>query len=256
MIVEYTVQKLARLAGVSARTLRYYDEIGLLKPARISSSGYRIYGAHEVDLLQQILFYRALGFELDAIAAALRAKDFDRLSVLHGHLAALRTQREQLDALIETVSRTITHAEGGTTMPDKEKFEGLKRNLIETNEKTYGAEARQKYGNDAVEQSNAKLMGLNETQFREMEALAARLQQSLERAVRDGLSPNGEEGLEIAGMHRAWLGYTWNFYSPEAHAGVAQLYVEDERFTAHYDVSVPGCAQFLRDAVAAYVKTL
>ena len=254
--MEYTVQKLARLAGVSARTLRYYDEIGLLKPARTSSNGYRIYGAREVDLLQQILFYRALGFELDAIAAALRAKDFDRLSVLRGHLAALRTQREQLDALIETVSRTITHAEGGTAMPDKDKFEGFKRDLIETNEKKHGAEARKKYGDDAVEQSNAKLMRMTETQFREMEDLAARMQQSLERAVRDGLSPDSEEGLEIASMHRAWLGYSWNFYSPEAHAGLAQLYVDDARFTAHYDGNVPGCAQFLRDAVAAYVKTL
>ncbi len=256
MTVEYTVQKLARLAGVSARTLRYYDEIGLLKPARVSSSGYRIYGAQEVDLLQQILFYRTLGFELDAIAAALRAKDFDRLSVLRGHLAALQAQRAQLDALIETVTRTITHTEGGTTMSDKEKFEGFKRDLIDTNEKKHGAEARKKYGDDAVEQSNAKLMGLSETQFREMESLAARMQQSLERAVRDGLSPDGEEGLEIARMYRAWLGYTWNFYSPEAHAGLAQLYVDDPRFTAHYDASLPGCAQFLRDAVAAYVKTL
>lgn len=256
MTVEYTVQKLARLAGVSARTLRYYDEIGLLKPARTSSNGYRIYGAREVDLLQQILFYRALGLELDAIAAALRAKDFDRLSVLREHLAALRTQREQLDALIDTITRTITHAEGGTAMSDKEKFEGFKRDLIETNEKTYGAEARKKYGDDTIEQSNAKLMGLNAAQFREMESLTTRLQQSLEHAVQHGLSPDGEKGLEVARMHRAWLGYTWNFYSPEAHAGLAQLYVDDERFTAHYDVRVPGCALFLRDAVAAYVKTL
>lgn len=254
--MEYTVQKLARLAGVSARTLRYYDEIGLLKPARVSQNGYRIYGAREVDTLQQILFYRALGLELDAISAALHAPDFDRLSALREHLAALNERRKTLDTLIETVTKTIAQSEGGNKMSDSEKFQGFKQGLIDKNEETYGAEARRKYGDDAVNQSNAKLMGLTESQYHEMEALGARMKSELGRAVREGLAPDSADGLAIAQLHRRWLGYTWNFYTPEAHAGLAQGYVADARFTAYYDDEVAGCAQFLCDAVAAYTQTL
>jgi DNA-binding transcriptional MerR regulator len=103
--VEYTVQKLASLAGVSGRTLRYYDEIGILKPARINSSGYRIYGQAEVDRLQQIMFYRELGVSLAKIKEILTAPDFSILDALSDHLEKLYEKRTQLDqpALLEYI---------------------------------------------------------------------------------------------------------------------------------------------------------
>lgn len=152
--MEYTVQALARLTGVSTRTLRYYDEIGLLKPGRINSSGYRIYGRKEVDILQQILFYRELGFNLNTIKEIIGSDEFDFTAALKEHRLALLEKRVRLDRLIANVEKTIKANEGGVEMPDKEKFEGFKEKLIKENEEKFGEEIRAKYGEEAVERSN------------------------------------------------------------------------------------------------------
>lgn len=110
--MEYTVQKLGRLAGVSTRTLRYYDEIGILKPARMSSSGYRIYGQEEVDRLQQILFYRELGVSLERIKQIMTSPSFDAAQALREHREQLLDKRKQLDTLISNVEKTIASHEG------------------------------------------------------------------------------------------------------------------------------------------------
>jgi DNA-binding transcriptional MerR regulator len=110
--MEYTIQKLAKLAGVSTRTLRYYDELGLLSPARISSNGYRIYGQKEINCLQQILFYREIGVSLEEIRNILESKDFDRLSALQSHLTALVARQKQLGLLISNVEKTIKDMKG------------------------------------------------------------------------------------------------------------------------------------------------
>lgn len=136
--MEYTVQKLGLLAGVSTRTLRYYDEIDLLKPARINSSGYRIYGQQEVDRLQQILFYRELGVSLEEIKEILDSPTFDADRALREHREKLLERRAQLDALIANVDLTLAQREGTKTMSDKQKFEGFKQKLIDDNEAQYG----------------------------------------------------------------------------------------------------------------------
>lgn len=250
--MEYTIQKLARLAGVSTRTLRHYDQLGLLAPARRSSSGYRIYGQREVDTLQQIMFFRELGLELSAIAGILQDPEFDPVETLRGHLAALEQQRARLDLLISNVEHTISEKEGSTTMSDKEKFAGFKEKLVADNEAAYGEEIREKYGDEAVNESNARMMNLTQEQYDAMTALGAEILEKLKAAVKAGADPAGETGREVAELHRQWLSFTWGArYSPEAHCGLAQMYLDDPRFTAHYDSEVPGCAQFLRDAVWA-----
>lgn len=254
--MEYTVKALAELSGVTPRTLRWYDAQGLLKPGRATEAGYRLYGPAEVARLQQILFYRELGLELSAIRAALDDPKFDRQAALQSHLAALEDRRARLDALILTVSKTIAETKGGQLMSDKEKFEGFKREALAENEAKYGRESREKYGEEAVEASSKRFANLTEEQYGIMTAMGEELQAKLETAVRAGLDPAGAEGAAIAALHRDWLSFTWDRYTPEAHAGLAELYVADERFTAHYDKAVPGCARFLRDAIAAYTKNL
>lgn len=133
--MEYTVQKLARLSGVTARTLRYYDEIGILKPARINSSGYRIYGSREVDRLQQILFYRELGMSLDEIKNIMLSPCYDENQALKFHHSKLLDEKARLERLISNVEKTIAQKEGRVAMNDSEKFEGFKKNLIAENEK-------------------------------------------------------------------------------------------------------------------------
>lgn len=250
--MEYTIKKLGVLAGISTRTLRYYDEIGLLRPCRINSSGYRIYGQNEVDTLQQILFYKELGMELNEIAEILKSPQFERLSALKNHLAALQKRQSQINMLIQTVNKTILKEEGKITMTDKEKFEGFKEQLIDENERKYGKEIREKYGEDTVKESNAKMMKLTEEEYNEMEKTSAEILRLLEDAVKNEEDPTGGAGVKIAELHKKWLGFTWASYSKEAHAGLAQMYVDDERFTAYYDKNIKGCAQFLCDAVKVY----
>jgi DNA-binding transcriptional MerR regulator len=261
--MEYTVHKLGVLAKISTRALRYYDEIRLLKPASINSSGYRIYGAKEVDRLQQILIYRELGVSLDRIKEILDTPAYDFLSAMKEHQRQLLQKRTRLDLLLANVEKTIKTKEGRTIMTDKEKFEGFKQKMVEENEEQYGKEVREKYGNETVERSNYKLKNMTEEDYREVNELAetilAKLAQAMEQGqlplsglALQGQLPLSELALEIADLHRRWLSFYWDSYSKEAHASLAQMYVDDPRFTAYYDKDHPGTAAFLRDAIFVY----
>ncbi|NLM89328.1 MAG: MerR family transcriptional regulator [Syntrophomonadaceae bacterium] len=249
--MEYTVQQLAKTAGISGRTLRYYDEIGLLKPARVTSSGYRIYGPEEVDRLQQILFYRELGVGLEQIGKILNDTSFDSLSALREHRVRLLEKKRQLELLIINVEKTIAQHEGRIVMTDKEKFEGFKQKLIDDNEAKYGKEIRKKYGDEAVDKSNRKLKGMTQEQYAQFEKLGQMVLDTLKEALPTG-DPASELAQKTADLHRQWLSFSWDKYSKEAHAGLAQMYVDDERFTAYYDQVQPGAAEFLRDAILIY----
>lgn len=251
--MEYTINKLAQMAGVTTRTLRHYDEIGLLTPRRTSSNGYRIYGSTEVDRLQQILFFREMGMALDEIGRLLSSREFDGSAALESHLTTLQARKQQLDRLIATVQKTLAAAKGETTMQDEEKFAGLKRELIANNEAAFGNEIRERYGKETVEKSNAMFMGMSQQQYDEMQQIAGELAQALQVAVPKG-DPAGADGQAIAALHKCWLGCTWADYSKEAHIGVTQMYVDDERFAKYYNDMAPGAALYLRDAVAAFCK--
>lgn len=251
--MEYTVQKLGLLAGVSTRTLRYYDEIDLLKPARINSSGYRIYGQAEVDRLQQILFYRELGVSLEEIKEIMSSPTFDAERALREHREKLLEKRAQLDRLIANVDLTLAQREGTKTMTDKQKFEGFKQQLIHDNEQQYGEEIRAKYGDERVERANRKIKEMSEEEYVQVEQLNEKLHATLKQAFASG-DPGSELAQQAADLHRQWLSFYWDSYSKEAHAGVAQMYVDDPRFTAYYDKEQPGLAAFLRDAVVIYTQ--
>ena len=252
--MEYTVLKLAKLAGISTRTLRYYDEIGLLPPMKVTEAGYRLYGEGEVNLLQQILYFRELDVSLTDIKAIVASPTFNRLDTLYTHLADLKARRNQMDCLIQNVEKTILHEKGKIAMSSKEKFEAFKKDLVQKNEEKYGAEVRQKYGDKQADESNARMMNLTQEQYEAMQKLAEEILTGLQKAVEQKLDPAGEEGQRLAKLHKEWLSFTWSQYSKEAHLGLAQMYVDDERFTAYYDTKVKGCAAFLRDAVKAFVQ--
>ncbi|MTH53403.1 MerR family transcriptional regulator [Bacillus mangrovi] len=249
--MEYTVQKLAELAGVTPRTLRYYDEIGILKPARINSSGYRIYGKSEVDRLQQILFYRELGVGLEQVQEILSDPQFSGAQALIQHRRKLLEKRKQLDLLIANVEKTISAAEGRTQMSDQEKFEGFKRKMVEENEAKYGEEIRAKYGEDTIDRSNQNLQNMTKEQYEEVTGLEQQVKVALAEAFKTG-DPSSAESQKAADLHKQWLSFYWDSYSKEAHSGLADMYVADERFKAYYDEKQPGLAQFLRDAIYVY----
>jgi membrane-associated HD superfamily phosphohydrolase len=170
---------------------------------------------------------------------------------LEDHLVKLLAQRQQLDMLIVNVTKTMEYKKGSSKMNDKEKFEGFKKKLVEENEQKYGKEIREKYGDDQVENSNRKMLNMTKEQYDQFEKLGQEVQGTLEAAFATG-DPAGELAQKAADLHRQWLCFTWSNYSKEAHAGVAQMYVDDERFTAYYDKKQPGTAAFLRDAIFIY----
>lgn len=248
----YTVKSLSEIAGVSVRTLHYYEEVGLLIPER-SSNNYRIYDEADVQRLQQILLYRDAGMALEEIRGVLDAPDFDVRRALHEHLERLKQRREETDAMIASVRKTIDHIEKGTSMNDKEKFEGMKRQAVEENERAYGKEARAAYGDEAVDASQEKVLAMDEEAWESAEQLAAAILEQLAKAAATGDS-EGEEACKLCAMHKRWLCMYWpdGMYTPQAHASLAESYVADERFRAYYDGAVAEGAQFLRDAICAY----
>lgn len=252
--MEYTILELAKMSGVSTRTLRYYDEIGLLKPARTNEAGYRFYTQVEVDLLQQILFYRALDMKLATIQKVIQAPDFQQKEALESHRIALRQRQQQIDQLLQTVERTIQSLEEEIPMANEAKFEGFKEKLIEDNEKQYGEEIRAKYGIKMVDASNAKLRNVTEEQYEAMQQLEQQLFARLKEAMEIG-DASSDIAMEVAELHKRWLCFNWSKYTKEAHAGLAQMYIADKRFTAYYDERVTsGATQFLHDALLNYTQ--
>lgn len=251
--MEYSINELSNISKISTRTLRYYHEIGLLNPKRINSSGYRIYGEDEVDKLQQILFYKAMGFKLKDIKNIVNSSYFDIMLALENHKKDLIEKRNEIDLLIKNVENTIRHKKGEIEMSDKEKFEGFKKDLIKQNEQNYGKEIREKYGDKKVNESNEKILGLNEDKFNEFKKLEIDIIERLKEAMIEN-DPSGQKAQEACELHKKWLEYSWNFYTKEAHRNLGEMYVSDERFKKYYDDNKEGMSQFFRDALIIYTK--
>lgn len=252
MAAEYTVRTLSKLAGVSPRTLRHYDALGLLRPAGTKVSGYRFYGPTELERLQRILFYRELGLPLEGIRKALDAPGYDDLAALREHRRALVERWRRTEALVELLDRTISEKEGRIRMNDQERFKAFQKDLVESNERKYGAEARRKYGDEVFDASNRKVLAMDEVKMKEAQDLASAVVEKFLAAFESG-DPAGPLAREGAEMHRRWLCLYWKKYTKAAHAGLVRMYVEDSRFTAYYDQHRPGLAAFLRDSVLAWL---
>ena len=251
--MKYTITELAKMSGVSTRTLRFYHEIGLLVPTEQNAAGYRTYHEEEVNKLQQILFYRELGVNLRDIKNILEAPEFDGLVALKNHRKELLERKKQLDRLLDNVTNTIYSQERRIIMKDNEKFKGFKKSLIEENEKKYGSELREKYSSKTIYESNQKLMNMSEEDYNSMEDLGNRILEQLKIAFATK-DPSSQEAQILADMHKRWLTFSWPTYTKEAHRGIAEMYVYDERFKEYYDKVQPGGAEFLRDAILVYTE--
>ena len=247
--MEYSIRELAGLAGVSARTLRYYDEIDLLKPFYVNEAGYRYYGEKELVLLQQILFYRERGFELKDIRKIIYQKDFDIMDALEDHLHELEERKKSVEALIRTVKQTILSMKGEYQMSDHEKFEAFKERMIRENEEKYGTEIRKKYGDEEIDASNQKLLSMTREEWEEFHKLEEEIYNRLKEGVTSGIEAESEEAKQIVVLHKNWLKKTWRKYTKEAHKAVAEGYTADERFKQYYNKEVSGCAELLKQAV-------
>lgn len=268
----YTPAQLARISGVSVRTLHHYDQIGLLVPAR-QSNGYRVYRGADVDRLQKILIYRGLGVDLAAIGELLQAGHGEQANAMRRHLGNLQRRRREMDLLIATVEQTIDQLEGHPIMKngnssknsdaakganrnankDAKKFEALKQQAVDENERAYGEEVRAKYGDKTVDAANAKLLRMGQREWSDVNQLGEDILAQLSSAMETG-DATGEAARRLVDMHRSWLCAWWpdGMYSVQAHRNMADMYIADPRFTAYYDEPCgKGATQFLHDAIYA-----
>lgn len=241
----WDIAQVARMSGVTSRTLRHYDHTGLLTPAWTGADGRRHYGRAEMLRLQHILVLRELGTSLDRIADIVAADDpATVIALLRDHLNGLTAERDRYARLAATVARTIHLLERGKPMTTDALFDGF-------NHKRYEPEARERWGDDAVDSANASWQRLGAEGKRRHMRTDREIVEALGAAVRVGFTPDSAEVQEIVERHHAWLSEIWT-PDAEAYRSLTQMYVDDERFRAHYDEIAPGAAELLRDAAAIW----
>ena len=252
--MKYTIKKLAELAGISTRTLRYYDQINLLKPNEVNENNYRIYDEKNVNKLQQIMFYRSLDFPLNKIKQLLDDPSFSRIQALTEQQQLLQAKQKEIDTLLTSIEKTIKEYRGEVKMTDTEKFEAFKQKQLSENETKFGQEIREKYGEETVKKSNQKYANLSESDFEEMKELEKELIKNLV-ALKQHPDLDSELASQIYQEHKQWLEFTWPKYNPEAHRGLVDMYLADDRFAKYYNdkAQVP-VVQLLHDVVYRYTK--
>lgn len=238
------VKEVADLVGISVRTLHHYDEIGLLTPEEITDAGYRIYSNENLETLQQILFFRELGFPLKKIKEIISSPSFDRQEALMLHRKMLLEKRSRLDQMITTIDKTIQHTKGEISMSNKEKFEGF-----DFSKNPYEQEARERWGDKAVDQSNAKVNAMSKGEKKDFEEAFNSIYRKL--AEIRHISPESETAQAAI---KEWFNFLNNMgnYSLDAFKGLGQMYVDDERFTKNIDQFGEGLAKFMCEAMAVF----
>ena len=241
------MKKLASLAGVSVRALHYYDEIGLLRPDSRSEKGYRYYGEAAAVRLQQILFFRELGFSLDDIKRIMAQPDFDTLEALESHRKLLLKKAERTQRLLETVDRTLKKLKGETKMKINEYYEGFSDEQIER----YRREVRERWGERMLEESESRVMGMGKDKFAALQAEGG----LIFKAVSDNMA-KGAESPEVQELIQRWRDWLENFapYSDEAVLGLGQEYSRNPEFAAFYRKIHPELPGFLTRAIEYYCR--
>jgi DNA-binding transcriptional MerR regulator len=242
-----TVKQLARMAGITPRTLHYYDEIGLLKPSRVGANGYRYYSEDALLRLQQILLYRELDMPLEDIKQIMGRRDFDVLSALQEHKQELGKRVMRLERLIATVDHTIDYLKGKKAMSEKQLFEVFS----EEQQAEYEKEAMQMYDPETVKASNRKWKSYSAAEKQRIGEEGNAIYQDLLKAM-----PKGAASPEVQACVERWRKHMEYFWVPndDQLLGLANLYNDDPRFKANFDKVHPDLAEFMRSAVSIYVE--
>ena len=240
--MSYTIKQLADLAGVSVRTLHFYDESGLLKPNRTKNNGYRVYEKPELLKLQQILFFRELDFPVKEIKRIMTAPNFDIDAALRDQKRLIELKKERLNKLIKTINKTINDK----NMKDQELYDSFD----DAKMKEYAAEAKERWGNtEAYKQSQERYAQMSKEDIAKIQKDSDDLMKEIAACINDDVK--SEKVQRLIDRHFNNLNY---FYEPslEIYRGLANMYVEDPRFTAFYEKYTSGLARFMRDAMIAY----
>lgn len=246
----WSIVEVARMAKVTSRTLRHYDDVGLLRPAFVGANGYRYYEQEQLLVLQQVLLLRELGLGLDAIAGVL-AGQVDRVVALGEHQRWLLAERDRLSRLADTVAATITQLNGGQDMPAPELFEGFADRQAQAEEALVA-----RFG-DGVREHFATARERTSDWTKEDYLAAQRQAEDLDARVADlmrsGAAPDDATTLAVIAEHHRMICAHW---TPDrtSYTGLGTLYVEDPELRERYEALAPGLAEYYRDAIAAYAE--
>lgn len=240
--------QVAGFAGVTVRTLHHYDDIGLLVPGERSRAGHRRYGDEDLDRLQQILFYRELGFPLDEVAALLDDPDADPRAHLRRQHDLLTARIEKLQKMAAAVEHAMEARTMGIDLTPEERFEVFG----DKDPEQYAEEAEQRWGGtEAYAESQRRAARYTKDDWRRMQAEVADWGERYDALMAAGDPPTSRAAMDLAEEHRRHI-CGWFYDCPyEMHLGLAEMYVADERFKAFYDSMRPGLAEHLKDAITA-----
>lgn len=240
------IKTISEITGVSARTLRHYEEIGLLNPKRNEENDYRNYDQSDIDRLQQILIYKQLGFRLSEIKQLLIQPKKD---VFESQLGLLKEQAKDLQKVINNLEKYIK----GEDLTMKEQFEGLEK-VIEENEQKYGKEVREKYGDEDVDNANEHLRQGGEMALKEAEILREKLNVKLKELVDQDISISSPKARELFELHKQWLKIYYPGYNSAYHRGLADMYEADERFAKNYNDVVANGNAYMVAVIRQFAK--
>jgi DNA-binding transcriptional MerR regulator len=246
----YTVKQLSTVSGVSVRTLHYYDEIGLLKPAYHGTNGYRYYEQEQLLVLQQILFFRELGFELKKIQKILGRPDFDKIGALYSHRKVLENEAARIRSLIETIDKTIDHLKGNKTMKDQEMYWGFSKEKQAEYEKylveRFGHDMKMTIGESYKKTKNWSKDDWKESS-KEYEELCKELVQYIGKA-----KPTSSRVQDLIRRHFTWIQKFWT-PTKESYVGLSELYMGPE-FQKYYEAFHPELSKFLSEAMREFAE--
>lgn len=247
----YTVKQLSELAGVSIRTLHYYDEIDLLHPSKIGANSYRYYDDAALLRLQQILFYREIGLELMQIRDVLDSPNFDLLTALRSHRGALEEKINRLESLVDTVNTTIMHLSGEVDMSKQQLFEGFSAEK----QKYYEREARLQWGPDRVNESVRRWNSYSKEKQQAIQAEGGQIYIEMAEALDAGKAP---QHAEVQALLARWHDHMRYFYEPtlDILRGLGEAYHTHPDFMAFFQQIHPGLPDYLAEAITQYVDDL
>ncbi|KHK97161.1 MerR family transcriptional regulator [Microbacterium mangrovi] len=246
--MDWSIQEVARLAGTTSRTLRHYDDIGLLPPSRIAANGYRHYDEASLVRLQRILLLRELGLGLEQIGEVL-GRETGEVEALTAHLAWLRQEQQRLTRQIDSVSRTITTLKAEEPLMAQNMFDGFDHTQ-------YKDEVEERWGKDAYARSDAWWRSMSADEKAAWQTKVSQLNADWTDAATRGIPADSAEAQELAARHVAWLSSIPGTPAGDGGdlkgyvTGLGEMYVADPRFGKNYGGSAG--AEFVRDALRVY----
>lgn len=246
----YTVKTLAKLSGVSVRTLHFYDEIGLLKPAYHGENSYRYYEEEQLLMLQQILLYRELGFPLNDIREILVSEHFDKIEALKSHREILVKNLDRTKDLIKTIDKTIKHLRGELTMKDEELFYNFDSEKQKAHEKHLVDEGI--ITQEFLDESNKKIKNWTDAQKNDFILEGEKIMNALVKAIESNQSPSCDEVQQLMRQHYAWLEKSWS-PTKEKYLGLIDLY-STANFRTFFDKRHPKLLAFIASAMIFFAE--